>query len=279
MISQVFTTSIGGDPELVLETHHMHLEAPNWTRDSRALVLNGDGVLWRFDLGSHDLDRIPISGVPELNNDHVLDIDGEHAFVSANDGHIYRAPLAGGRAERVTNETGRQQFLHGVSHDGSTLAYVGLEPGDGDVRGQANIFTIPAQGGPDHQVTFGTAPADGCEFSPDDEWIYFNTEAFSPGQAQIARIPVNGGEPEQLTFDERVNWFPHLSPDGTAAVYLSYPLGTTGHPGGRDVELCVVADDWSEPVRRLPLWGGQGTINVPSWSPTGDRFAYVAYQP
>jgi Tol biopolymer transport system component len=25
------------------------------------------------------------------------------------------------------------------------------------------------------------------------------------------------------------------------------------------------------------LFGGQGTINVPSWSPDGQRFAYVSY--
>lgn len=277
MISQVFTTSISGEPELVLETHHLHLEAPNWTRDGRALVLNGDGVLWRFDLATNSLDRIPVSDVPELNNDHVLAPDGEHVFVSAADGHIYRARLTGGRATRVTNDTGRLHFLHGISPDGAALAYVGLEPEGGNLWARANIFTIPSQGGPDRQLTSGTTPADGCEFSPDGSWIYFNTEEFSPGHAQIARIPAMGGDAEQLTFDERVNWFPHLSPDGTAAVYLSYPPGTLGHPGGLDVELCVVADDWTEPVRRLPLWGGQGTINVPSWSPTGERFAYVAY--
>jgi TolB protein len=74
-----------------------------------------------------------------------------------------------------------------------------------------------------------------------------------------------------------VNWFPHLARDGAHAVYLSFPSGTRGHPAGLHVELYRVANDWTRPVGRIPLFGGQGTINVNSWAPSSDRFAFVSY--
>jgi Tol biopolymer transport system component len=276
---QVLVTGSDGVPDVVWESDELLLEAPNWTLDGTALILNGNGLLWRFDLESRQLEPIEID-VPELNNDHVLAPDGATVFLSADDGHIYRAPLGGGEAVRVTNDIPtRLHFLHGVSPDGSTLAYVGVEPEGDDAWAHANIFTIPADGGPDVRLT-ADGPADGCEYSPDGSWVYFNTEQFStaPGHAQIARMRPDGSELEQLTFDDRVNWFPHLSPDGAAAVYLSFPPGTTGHPADLDVELKLVhGDGWRDAATLVRLPGGQGTINVNSWAPTSDRFAFVSY--
>jgi Tol biopolymer transport system component len=157
------------------------------------------------------------------------------------------------------------------------LAFVGLEPKDGNWWARANVFTMPSTGGEEHRLTHGTDPSDGCEYSPDGEWIYFNTEGFSPGHAQIARMRCDGFGLEQLTFDERVNWFPHLAPDGAYAVYLSFPSGTRGHPAGLHVELCLVQNDWTKALWRIPVFGGQGTINVNSWAPNSDRFAFVSY--
>ena len=270
-----------GDVRTVHESHAVLLEAPNWTADDR-LILNGDGLLWSMPAdGSVEPRTVAIAGVPELNNDHVLAPDGETIYLSANDWHIYAAPLAGGAARRVTADGGaRMHFLHGVSPDGSTLAYVGLTPADGDWWAAATVRTVRTDGTGDSAVTDGTGPDDGPEYSPDGAWIYFNTERFSrnPGHAQIARISVGGGEPEQLTFDDRVNWFPHLSPDGARAVYLSYPPGTEGHPADRPVQLMLVEDDgWAQASIFVELFGGQGTINVNSWAPDGTRFAYVDY--
>lgn len=132
----------------------------------------------------------------------------------------------------------------------------------------------------DRPLIDDTAPADGAEFSPDGEWIYFNTERFStdPGHAQIARVRPDGSGLEQLTFDERVNWFPHLSPDGDSAYYISFPPGTLGHPADLPVEIRFVrTDDWAAATTVAALFGGQGTINVNGWEPNGRRFAYVDY--
>jgi Tol biopolymer transport system component len=129
-------------------------------------------------------------------------------------------------------------------------------------------------------VDTGAGHLDGPEWSPDGAWIYYNTETFTEraGHAQLARIPDAGGRAERLITSETVDWFPHLSPDGRHAAYISFPPGTLGHPGDLDVEVLVVATgDWSVALQRYPLFGGQGTLNVNSWSPDSARFAFVAY--
>ncbi|WP_228374284.1 TolB family protein [Demequina phytophila] len=266
--------------ETVHETDTVLLEAPNWHPDGR-LVLNGDGVLWSLDPASGDLARIEIDGVPDLNNDHVLAPDGETIYVSANDWHIYQAPLVGGTARRVTaDRDGRMHFLHGVSPDGTALAYIGLQPADGDWWARAEVFVTAVDGSWERRLEAAGSPADGSEFSPDGAWIYLNTEAFTeaPGHAQIARIRPGGTGVERLTVSDRVDWFPHLAPDGHHTVYLSYPAGTIGHPPDLDVELRLVTGDaWDAPETVVALHGGQGTINVNSWAPDSRRFAFVDY--
>jgi Tol biopolymer transport system component len=276
-------STLGEAPVTVFSTDQMLVEAPNWTHDGRWLILNGAGRLWRLAAdGSSGLEAIDITGLPPVNNDHVLSPDGRHAFVSANDWHIYEVDLEGGPPRRVTNDHDRtfMHFLHGVSPDGKTLAYIGLEPEGDNWWARANIFLIPAAGGPDRRLTDEPKPFDGCEYGPDGEWIYCNTEVFSDvaGHAQIARLHPDGTGLQQLTFDERVNWFPHLSPDGRHALYLSFPAGTTGHPPNLPIQLRLVRDgNWTTPETLVRTFGGQGTCNVNSWAPDSTRFAYVSY--
>jgi Tol biopolymer transport system component len=268
-----------GTTRTVFESTDVLYEAPNWTRDGRLLV-NGDGLLWTLPVvGSAAPTAIAAADLPEVNNDHVLSPDGATVYASANDWHIWSLPLGGGSAVRVTPDDGSLHFLHGVSPDGERLAYVRLTPEGDDWWASATIHTIAVDGTDDTAVTTHPGPADGSEWSPDGEWIYFNTEQFSdaPGHAQIARIRPDGSGIEQLTFDERVNWFPHPAPTGDVTVYLSYPIGTTGHPADLPVELRLVADDWSAPATLHEIEGGQGTINVPSWAPDGSAFAFVDY--
>jgi Tol biopolymer transport system component len=280
--ARILTVDVdSGEVEVIHESAEVLYEAPNWAVDGAALYVNGDGHLFRLDLDTKEPERVDLRDVPELNNDHVLDPDGSHVFVSASDGHIYGALLSGGRAVRVTNESedGRLHFLHGVSPDGATLAYIGLVAGTDGSWTPPNVFTIPSAGGSDLQLTRDDFPDDGAEYSPDGEWIYFNSERARtrPGHAQLFRMRVDGTGAEQLTYDERVNWFPHPSPDGTRIAYVSFPPGTVGHPADVEVIVRVCALDGSNvrDVRRL--LGGQGTMNVPSWSPDGRRIALVEY--
>lgn len=265
------------DPTLVFETDQMLIEAPNWSLDGLSLFVNGDGDLWRFNLGAPEqgLVRIEFDTALSLNNDHVLDPDGKHIYMSAMDGHIYRGPLAGGAVEQVSPDDGKWHFLHGVSPDGWRLAYVEID----DFIHPGRLAVMEINKAPAIMDT-GAGHLDGPEWSPDGAWIYFNTEGFTrtPGHAQLARIPDQGGAVERLATTDTVDWFPHLSPDSQLASYIAFPAGTLGHPADLDVEVRLVAtSNWSTPLRRYPLFGGQGTLNVNSWAPDSGRFAFVSY--
>jgi Tol biopolymer transport system component len=270
----------GGGLRTVHESAERLYEAPNWTADGRLLV-NGDGLLWLLPVdGSAEPEAIEAPGLPAVNNDHVLAPDGTTVYASANDWHIWSLPIAGGEPTRLTEPDGAMHFLHGVSPDGERLAYVRVEPFGDEVWGSVTIRTISSRGGDERAVTTDRGPADGSAWSPDGEWIHFNTEQFSetPGHAQLARVREDGSQLEQLTDDERVNWFPHIAPTGDVAVYLSFPPGTEGHPADLPVELRLVrVGAWTEPTTIVALHGGQGTINVPSWAPDGSAFAFVDY--
>ena len=275
---EVWIASVTGERELVFTTGDVLLEAPNWTLDGAALILNGAGKLWRFDVEGRTISQVPLTGIPDLNNDHVLAPDGTGIYLSANDGHIYRAEIKGGPTTRITSEDGTFHFLHGVSPDGQELAYVGIEAGDFTQPGR--LMTIPASGGATTPLNVD-GHCDGPEYFPDGEWLYFNTEAFTskPGHAQLARLRTsNGGALEQVLKSDTVDWFPHLSPDGRLASYIRFPSGTVGHPADLPVDVVLVSTgDWTNPIHAWPLFGGQGTLNVNSWSPDSTRFAYIAY--
>lgn len=267
----------------LFRTRDILLEAPNWLASDQVL-LNGEGHLWRLAPDTARIVRVESRiGLPKANNDHVIAPDGGSVYLSGYDFHIHRLDLRTGEHARITrDDAGRpiRHFLHGVSPDGGELALVGIEPGPASPWGAANIFTMPSHGGDLRQLTFGDRPKDGPEYSPDGRWIYFNTETFGdrPGHAQIARMARDGGTMEQLTADDRVNWFPHLAPDGEHACFLAYPPGTIGHPADQDVEIRLVRGGrWNEAATVARFNGGQGTINVNSWSPDGSRFAFVSY--
>jgi TolB protein len=279
-VSQLVTmASDGGERTVLLEVDEI-IEAPNWTPDGKTLVINAGGELWRLEAdGSGVPSRIETGDLRNINNDHVLAPDGKTVYFSADDGHLYAVPIAGGMPRRVSNDHAEPHhyYLHGISPDGQTLAYVAVE--GSPERKRINIFTIPTAGGPDTRLSDVDYPNDGPEYSPDGRWIYFSSEraAKAPGHAQCFRMRPDGGQIEQLTFDERVNWFPHISPDGQSTVYLSYPPGTTGHPPNKDVILRFMRPDGSGGRDIDAFLGGQGTINVNSWAPDSRHFAFVAY--
>lgn len=280
---EVWIASVTGESQLLYSTDSVLFEAPNWTLDGAALVLNGDGKLWTLDVTGGDPTEVPLSGVPDLNNDHVLAPDGKSIFLSANDGHIYRALLEGGPATRITEDDGSFHFLHGVSPDGQELAYVAIEAGDFTQPGR--LMTVASDGGAAARfdvgpLDVGAGHCDGPEYSPDGKWLYLNTESFTtaPGHAQLARIRADGTGFEHLLASHTVDWFPHLSPDGALASYIRFPSGTEGHPADLPVAVVLVStDDWTTPLHTWPLFGGQGTLNVNSWSPDSTRFAFVAH--
>ncbi|TCQ97318.1 PD40 domain-containing protein [Neorhizobium sp. JUb45] len=267
-----------GERQVILETDHL-IEAPNWTPDGDHLIFNGGGQLWRIGVDGLGLQLINTGMLADLNNDHVLSPDGRAIYVSSNDGHLYKIGFDAGPPVRVSNRHDEpfRYYLHGVSPDEQELAYVGIEGTGPEAR--RNLYVIPAAGGTDRRLLDSAKPSDGPEYSPDGQWIYFSSELRSsePGHAQVFRMDRDGDEISQFTFDNRVNWFPHISPDGQTILFLSYPAGTIGHPPDKDViirSMTVAGEDIKDVVA---FHGGQGTINVNSWAPDSRRFAYVEY--
>lgn len=251
-----------------------HFEAPNWTRDGKAFLFNQDGAMRRLALGSDEPAVIATGAQIHCNNDHGLSPDGQLLAISNRSdedkkSHVYVLPLAGGTPKLITREG--PSYWHGWSPDGKTLAFTGERNGNFD------IYTIPAAGGEEKRLTTAEGLDDGPEYSPGGEYIYFNS--VRTGHMQIWRMKADGTEQEQEQFitEESNDWFPHISPDGQWMVYLAYGKDVTGHPGGKDVEIRLMNMKDKKIQVQAKLYGGQGTINVPSWSPDSKRFAFVSY--
>lgn len=271
----------GSQIEVVHETAAL-IEAPNWSPDGRWLVFNSAGRLYRIAAdGAAAPQAIDSAPIEELNNDHVISPCGRWIYASNADGHIYRLPFTGGTPERISNDHhpafGFRYYVHGVSPDNSTLCFVGLERRGHRV--ETRVCTIPSVGGDDRVLTDGACPVDAPDFSPCGKWIWFNSEAAAtaPGHAQIFRMRPDGSGLMQVTHDARVNWFPHVAPNGQVVAYLSYPAGTEGHPPDRDVIIRTMKPDGSSQRDIDSFNGGQGSMNVPSWAPNSRAFAYVRY--
>jgi TolB protein len=281
--SQLCVGTVDGAPPVVVWESTEHLfEAPNWTPDGRWLLFNQEGEFYRVapEPGSRP-EKVPIGGGILGNNDHVLSPDGSTLYISAYDFHLYAVPFEGGTPRRISNDHPHRfmYFLHGVSPDDATLVYVAVQRDAEDRPQPINVYTIPTRGGPDTRLTDHRWNDDGPEYTPDGQWIYLNSEYDSdvPGHAQISRMRPDGSELTRLTDDTRVNWFPHVSPDGQHVLYISFPPATLGHPANKDVVLRVMRPDGEGSRDLYSFLGGQGTTNVNGWAPDSRRFAYVAY--
>jgi Tol biopolymer transport system component len=181
---------------------------------------------------------------------------------------VYVLPAEGGTPRRVT--TLSPSYWHGWSPDGKTLAFTG-QRGD-----NFDIYSIPVQVGEEKRLTTAPGLDDGPEYSPDGAWIYFNSER--TGQMQIWRMHADGSGQEQVITSETNDWFPHISPDGKWMVFLSYEKGVSGHPANKDVTINLMSMADKKIKVLAKLFGGQGTINVPSWSPDSAKIAFVSYE-
>jgi len=271
--STLETVTIATGERHVVYTAASHFEAPNWTRDGKYFLFNSEGRILRLPVEGGTPTNIDTGSAIHCNNDHGISPDSKWLAVSDgsqpdHQSSVYIVPIEGGAARRVTQNS--PSYWHGWSPDGNTLAFVGQRNGEFD------IYTIPFAGGDETRLTTAKGLDDGPEYSPDGKYIYFNSER--TGHMQIWRMKADGSAQEQVTFDESNDWFPHLSPDGQTMAYISYEKGVTGHPPNKDVEIRLMALK-DRKIRLLAkLFGGQGTINVPSWSPDGLKLAFVSYQ-
>lgn len=248
-------------------------EAPNWLPDGKSLIFNSEGRIHQVSVKGGTPEAIDTGFATRCNNDHGLSPDGKMLAISDQSqgdhrSRIYTLPVIGGEPALITREG--PSYWHGWSPDGRMLAYCA------ERNGEFDIYTIPAGGGPEVRLTSEKGLDDGPEYSPDGKWIYFNS--VRTGTMQIWRMHPDGNGQEAVTADDFNNWFPHPSPDGKWLVFLSYEKDVTGHPADKDVCLrrTSLADRKIDVIARFR--GGQGTINVPCWSPDSKRIAFVTYQ-
>jgi len=269
--SRLEIISVDGSERRVVYRAERRFEAPNWSRDGKFLLFNSGGRICTMPVEGGEPRFLNTGKAVHCNNDHGFSPDGRWLAISnspQDESLIYVLPSGGGEPRQVTQAG--PSYWHGWAPDGKTLAYCAERGGNFD------IYTIPAKGGEEKRLTDAPGLDDGPDYSPDGQYIYFNSER--TGWMQIWRMRPDGSWQEQVTSDDYNNWFAHPSPDGKWLVVLSYDRSVRGHPANQDVMLRIMPVAGGAPSVLAKLFGGQGTINVPSWSPDSKRLAFVSYR-
>ena len=285
VISLLETVNVDTGERRVLKKFDYLIEAPNWTHDGKYLIYNSAGRIYRFDLATLESELIDTSICTRCNNDHVLSFDGRMLAVSHMEisegfsSRIYVVPVEGGEAVQVSSLS--PSFLHGISPDGKTFAYCGMRANgaDGSGRTSAEVYLVEMGSDDERQLTFDSPYSDGPEYTPDGKYIWYNST--KSGLMQLWRMDTDGKNQRQMTFDESNSWFAHISPDGRRVAYITYKKGDVEpweHLANKDVELRLMSENGGDFHTVAKVFGGQGTLNVNSWSPDNETIAFVSYE-
>jgi TolB protein len=272
------TMNVGDGKRKVVRESAGRFEAPNWMPDGKKLLYNENGSLYKIPIEGGTPEKLNTGSVDKNNNDHGISFDGKMLAISSQrqglaggGSTVYVLPLTGGEPKMVTEKT--PSYWHGWAPNGKEVAYVAMR--DAKVY---NLYKMSINGGQEIPLTTNTTGhVDGPEYSPDGKYIYYN--ANPTGTMQIWRMKPDGSAKEQLTFDEYPNWFPHISPDGKWMVFISFPIDIDpdAHPSYKRVMLRLMPLTAIGAPRVIAyLYGGQGTINAPSWSPDSKQIAFVS---
>jgi Tol biopolymer transport system component len=273
LYSTLETQALGSTDRKVVYVSQSRLEAPNWLKDGKTLIYNSAGRIYKIPAAGGTPEVIDTGFAVRCNNDHGVSPDGKTLVISDQSqgdrkSRIYTLPIEGGTPKLITANA--PSYWHGWSPDGKTLAFCGERDGNFD------IYTVPVEGGAETRLTTVKGLDDGPEFSPDGKHIYFNSDR--TGMMHLYRMKPDGADQEQLTTDDFNNWFPHPSSDGKTLVFLSFEKEVKGHPENKDVTLRRMNVETKKIDVLGRFFGGQGTVNVPCFSPDGKRIAFVTYQ-
>jgi Tol biopolymer transport system component len=273
--STLETISIENGERKTVYRAREHFEAPNWSRDGKTFLFNSKGLIYTIPVEGGQPQLLDSGQAKKCNNDHGLSPDGKFLAVSSqhtpgDKSLIYVLPAAGGTPRLITPKG--PSYWHGWSPDGKTLAYCA------ERNKEFDIYTIPVDGGDETRLTTAEGLDDGPDYSHDGNSIFFNSER--TGLMKIWRMNPDGTDQRQVTTDkEYADWFPHPSPDGKWLIFVSYDKTVKGHPANKDVVLRIMPLlDKGKPKVLTNLFGGQGTMNVPSWSPDSSCVTFVSYR-
>ncbi|MEO9892808.1 biopolymer transporter TolR [Aurantibacter sp.] len=282
---QPYRDFIGSNLEIMnVETGHRKIlyqsahsiQAPNWTIDGKKLIYNSKGHLYNYEISTNAITPLNTGFAINNNNDHVLSFDGRLLGISNHNkddegnSSIYYLPVDGDSLPKKVTKSGLgASYLHGWSPNNKKMIFTGNRDG------AYNIFTVDVASGKEERLTDYTTLDDGSEYSPDGKYIFFNSAR--TGKMQLWRMKANGKKQTQLTFDEYNDWFPHVSPDKKWIAFISFPadIDPSSHPFYEHCLLRIVPYEGGEPKIIGYIYGGQGTINVPSWSPDSKKIAFV----
>lgn len=256
----------------IIHQSPLSIQAPNWAKDGKYLIYNSNDLLYKYDLKTNTRAVLNTGVAIHNNNDHVLSFDGKWLAVSNGEqyGSIgYVVPANGGEARKIT-PTG-PSYMHGWSPDGKYIVFCG------DRNNEFDIYRIPSAGGPEVRLTTAPGLDDGPEYSPDGKYIYFCS--VRSGLMQVWRMKPDGSEQTQMTNDDFDNWFPHVSPDGKWIVFITFmkdEVAPGDHPFYKHVYLRMIPVGGGKPKVVAYLYGGQGTINTPSWAPDSKHLAFIS---
>lgn len=254
-------------------------EAPNWMPDGKKLIINMKGSLYKIPVGGGEPEKLNTGFADRNNNDHGVSFNGKLLAIShqreglpGGGSTVYVLPLEGGTPRMITEDT--PSYWHGWAPNNKEVVYVAQRNGVPIY----NIYRNSINGGKEVALTQNKAGehVDGCEYSPDGKYIYYNGS--HTGTMQIWRMKPDGSNREQITFDEYNDWFPHISPDGKWIAFISFgtDVEPNAHPSYKRVMLRLMPAGGGAPKVIAYLYGGQGTINVPSWSPDSKHIGFVS---
>lgn len=264
-----------GEVTLLLSSN-TRMSAPTWFPDGKTLLCNAHGRMHQFSMTDRMLKLVDTECLSETHCDYGLSPDGSQLALtnsySCENARIYIRDMQTGEIRIIVNRS--PAWFHGWSPDGRQLIYTCFRNGAWAIAQTRSDGTKP------EQIllrsdAFSSRWLDGPEFSPDGRYIWFSSDR--TGTMQIWRRELETGINEQMTDGEDASFFPHPSPDGAHVCFLK-KKGVEGHWRQDGLaELWLLSLDGSAPRHLHTVYGGLGTLNLPSWSPTGEGFAYARY--